>query len=95
MLRLKELRRKHNLSQDQLAELLSVSRNTYSNYERNVREMDHDVILFLADYYKVSLDYIFGRTNNPFIPELLTLDEREYVERSLDLYRDIKKIQKG
>ncbi|WP_169871125.1 helix-turn-helix domain-containing protein [Shouchella patagoniensis] len=91
MKRLAELRYKHNLTQEQLAKLLSVSRNTYANYELGVREMDYSMLVFLANHYKVSIDYIFERTDNPILPEQISTDEAEYVERSLELYRDMKK----
>ncbi|AIC95418.1 helix-turn-helix domain-containing protein [Shouchella lehensis] len=95
MKRLADLRYKHNLTQEQLSKLLSVSRNTYANYELGVREMDYSMLVFLADYYKVSLDYILGRTDNPIMVEQITVDEAEYVQRSLELYRDMKgKIMK-
>ncbi|MED4124046.1 helix-turn-helix transcriptional regulator [Halalkalibacterium halodurans] len=84
--RLVELRKKHNKTQSEIADILGVHRTTYANYEQGTREMDYDLLLKLADYYKVSLDYIFGRTDLPFHIDSYTEDEIQFMMRSLDLY---------
>ena len=59
--RLKELRIDNKLSQDDVAKVLKVARNVYNRYERGVRRIDNEDIVKLADFYKVSTDYIYGR----------------------------------
>lgn len=49
----------------QLAELLNVSQNTYSQYENGVIALTADHLVALADFYCVSVDYLLGRTDNP------------------------------
>lgn len=88
--RLAELRRKHNLTQADVAELLGVHRTTYANYEQGTRAMDHDLLIRLADYYKVSLDYLFERTDIPFDINSYSKDEVELMTGFLDLYRQTK-----
>ncbi|UTR05431.1 helix-turn-helix domain-containing protein [Alkalihalobacillus sp. LMS6] len=88
--RLIELRKSHNLRQGDVAELLNVKQNTYSNYEQGTREMDYHMLLFLADYYKVSLDYIFERTENPIVNNVDFEDESELISNVLSTYRKIK-----
>lgn len=88
--RLVELRDKHNLTQEDIANYLNVARTTYAMYEQGNREMDYVTIIKLADRYKVSLDYLFGRSNNPIYPESYSDDEIEYFIKSLDLYRSMK-----
>ncbi len=61
--RLKELRKKNNLSQYKLAEELGVSRGLLSNYEQGSREPDFNTLMLIADYYCVSIDYLMGITN--------------------------------
>ena len=62
---LKEYRRMHHLTQEDVAKVLGIPKKTYQNYEREVREADSDVLCQLADYYKISLDELVGRQTAP------------------------------
>lgn len=88
--RLAELRHKHNLNQQDVADILNVKRNTYANYEQGTREMHFNMLVTLADHYKVSVDYLLERTDNPIFEDSYSDDEIEYITRSLELYREIK-----
>lgn len=81
---------KNNLRQEDIAEFLGVARSTYAMYEQGNREMDYAMLIKLADFYKVSLDYLFGRTDFPIHPESYTHDEIEFMVRSLGLYKEMK-----
>ena len=61
--RVKELRVDTDTPQKKLAEYLGVKQNTYSDYETGKINMPLEVFFKLADYYKVSLDYLAGRTD--------------------------------
>ena len=63
-LRLKELRVKRKISQLKLALDLNMNQNSISRYETGEREADYETLLKFADYFGVSLDYLFGRTDN-------------------------------
>lgn len=63
--RLRELRLSHNLKQSDMANLLNVSIRTYQRYESSDNETDFKTLILLADYFKVSIDYLLGRTDNP------------------------------
>ena len=63
--RIRDLREDHDLKQRQIAEYLNCSQQVYSNYELGQRDIPTDVLVKLATYYKVSVDYILGLTNNP------------------------------
>ncbi len=63
--RLRDLREDNDLTQTQVAELLGIQQTVYSRYERGIQNIPLEFLLFLADYYRVSTDYILGRTNNP------------------------------
>lgn len=58
---LKELRKNLGLTQQKVADTLNISRVNYTRYETDVSCPDYDTLLLLADFYDVSLDYIFGR----------------------------------
>ena len=60
---IRNLRIDHNYTQKQIAELLHVSQNTYSQYEIGVLNYPIDVLCRLADLYQVSVDYLLGRTD--------------------------------
>jgi transcriptional regulator with XRE-family HTH domain len=61
--KMRDLREDHDLSQQDVAELLNVSQATYSRYESGVLDIPSISLIKLADYYKVSVDYILGRTD--------------------------------
>jgi transcriptional regulator with XRE-family HTH domain len=58
------LRKEHNFSQYKLAEKLGFSRGLIANYEQGQREPDYNTLLVFASFYKVSVDYLLGRTED-------------------------------
>ena len=62
--RLKDLREDNDLTQKQVAEYLLITQQQYSLYERGYRDIPSDFLILLANFYKTSIDYILGRTNN-------------------------------
>lgn len=63
--RLKTLRNGMGKSQKQMAEMVGVTQSTINRYENNESEPVYRVLLWYADTFDVSLDYIFCRTDNP------------------------------
>jgi len=59
--RIRGLREDRDLTQKDLGELLGVSQATYSRYESGKLDIPTDVLLRLADYYHVTVDYLLGR----------------------------------
>lgn len=66
---LKKLRKEHNLTQIALQMETGIEQALLSKYENGLRIPPTDTLLILADYYKVSIDYILCRTDNPYINE--------------------------
>lgn len=66
---IKNLRVDNDIKQKEIAKLLNISQNTYSQYETGVIALTAEVLIKLADYYGVSVDYLLGRTENPNINE--------------------------
>ena len=62
---LRSIREDMDIKQKDIAKYLNVSQNTYSQYETGVISLTAEVLLKLADYYKVSIDYLLDRTDNP------------------------------
>lgn len=61
--KLASLRKLKNLTRKELAEILSISYPALSNYENNERFPDQEMLITIADYFDVSIDYLLGRTN--------------------------------
>lgn len=59
---IRNLRIDNGYTQKQIAELLGISQNTYSQYEIGVLNYPIDALIKLADFYNVSIDYLLGRT---------------------------------
>lgn len=66
-MRLKELRKKRNVSQLKLAMDMGLNQNSISRYETGEREADYKTLIAFADYFNVSIDYLLERTDNPEI----------------------------
>lgn len=66
-MRLKEIRKKHKISQLKMAMDLHTNQNTISRYETGEREAGYKELIAIADYFNVSIDYLLGRTDNPEI----------------------------
>lgn len=65
MLRLKEARESKGYTQQDVADFLKITRAAYTNIENEKRDPDTNTLNKLADYFKVNLDYLLGRTDNP------------------------------
>lgn len=61
--RLKEIRKDKDLTQEDIAKVLSTSQVQYSRYEMGIRLLPIDKLVILADFYNVSTDYLLGLTN--------------------------------
>ncbi|MBQ8164234.1 MAG: helix-turn-helix transcriptional regulator [Clostridia bacterium] len=68
-MRLKELRKKKNITQLKLAMDLNMNQNTISRYETGEREAGYNELIKIADFFNVSIDYLLERTDVPdFFP---------------------------
>lgn len=63
--RLRDIREDNDLTQTQVAEILSIQQTQYSRYERGAVQMSIDKYIVLAKYYNISLDYITGIIDEP------------------------------
>ena len=62
---LRGIREDRDIKQREIAKYLNVSQNTYSQYETGVISLTAEILIKLADYYDVSIDFLLDRTNNP------------------------------
>lgn len=63
--RLTNIRRSKSFTQKQVADGIGISEVGLQNYENGRRKPAFDVLISLADFYDVSLDYLVGRSDDP------------------------------
>ncbi|MBP0981631.1 MAG: helix-turn-helix transcriptional regulator [Oscillospiraceae bacterium] len=63
--RIRDLREDKDMTQAQMGTVLSCSQRVYSNYERGDIDIPTSVLVKIADFHKVSVDYLLERTDNP------------------------------
>ncbi|MGG1481427.1 helix-turn-helix transcriptional regulator [Bacillus smithii] len=82
-IRIKELRTKYGLSQDELAKKLNMKRENISHYERGkITNIPSDVLLKLADILKTNTDYLLGRSDDPGMSN----NQGEIIKESVDKF---------
>jgi len=85
--RLRYLRESIGLSQGDLAKTLNIARTTYSGYENDIREPDFHFIIKIADFYNVTLDFLFGRQLKE---EQIVAPKKEEISLRLKKSRELK-----
>ncbi len=63
--RIKDLREDHDLTQRQIADGIGITQRKYSYIETGVQPLTDDLLVRLARYYGVSIDYLLLQTDNP------------------------------
>lgn len=65
--RLRQLRTDKRLRQEQVADLIGVTKSAISAYENDIRQPSYDILVRFANLYRVSTDYLLGRTDDRVI----------------------------
>ena len=89
--RLKDLREDKDLNQKQVGEIIGTSGNYYGDYENGKRDIPTERMITLAKYYKVSMDYITGLTNDKGGLHKNTTAEQDILSK----YNALSDIRKG
>ena len=90
--RLRTLREGMKISQAKMAALVGTTQTSINRYENQVGLPPHKTLLWYADYFDVSMDYIYGRTDKPqgilydFCPKVLedSAEMRQFIEMCFD-----------
>lgn len=61
--RIQDLRVDSDLTQKEMSEILHISQRSYSHYETGSRNIPIEMLIRIANYYHISLDYLVGRTD--------------------------------
>lgn len=91
---LKNLRIAKDLTQEQLAKELNVSRSTIGMYENASREPDYETLEKIADYFNVDIDYLIGRTNKTTIIPESYFSHQDDTPKILQHYNKLNEIGK-
>lgn len=83
---LKELLEQHNMTQRQLAKELNITPSALGNYIQNIREPDYNTLIRIADYFRVTTDFLLNR------PVSTELTHNE--ELLLHIFRSLSNDQK-
>ena len=62
--RIRDLREDHDMTQQQVADYLSMKQPQYNRYEKGYRDIPSDVLVALANLYDTTTDFILERTDN-------------------------------
>lgn len=92
LLRFRDIRLGRKLSQKTVAEALQISQQTYSDYEHGKTDPNLSTLYRIADFFEVSIDYLFGRNNVLFNVEDESQDERRLVTDFRTLTPELQKM---
>ena len=65
--RIKELREDSDLTQKRMSEYMHISQRAYSHYENGDRSLPVDILIEIAKFHEVSVDYILELTDDPSV----------------------------
>jgi len=88
--RLKELRATISKSQQVISEMAGSTQSSINRFENNQSEAPYKVLLWYADYFDVSMDYIYCRTDKPqgkiyeFKPNIPNTDIKQFIDMCFD-----------
>lgn len=86
--RIRELRKKANLTQKELAKVLNIGKTSLSHYEKEERSIPLEVLIKIANYFEVDINYILGTDN------IIKSDKRILYasEQEIEFLEEIRKI---
>ncbi|AZO95240.1 helix-turn-helix domain-containing protein [Halocella sp. SP3-1] len=84
--RIKQLRNEKGITQDDLATYLGVSRSTVAGYETAKRKPEYETLQKIASYFKVSVDYLLGNTNERHPADKLLNEKDLEIQELLDRF---------
>ena len=89
--RIRELREDNDLTQREVAEMLGMSQTGYSKYETGTNDIPTAILIKLADFYNVSIDYLVGRVQLDVYGETRK-QTHEAIDGIVSLLEDMKKM---
>lgn len=95
-LRIRELRKKHGMSQEDLGRKVDRSKSVISSYENNIKIPPVDILTQMAVIFNVSLDYLVGIDKNEMLSvEGLNEHQKSLIQQILHELKDNRKVGVG
>lgn len=91
--RLRDIREDFDKKQEDIAQILQITRQQYQLYESGKRELPMHLFMKLARYYNVSLDYLAGMIDEPKM--IYDQNQKDFDKQLLEKYREKKEYQKA
>lgn len=88
--RICELRKDRNMTQDDLAEYLNVTRSSISNYETGLNEPSLESVRKLSTLFNVSSDYLLELTKEKYNLNLESKENKEVIIKIFNILKDYK-----
>lgn len=82
---LRELRKRKNLTQEEMSKILNLGSTTYKNYENKITEPSIETLVKLADYFNVSIDELVGRETDTINLKFLNETEAYLIRKILKM----------
>lgn len=76
--RLKYLRKKSKLTQQQIADTLGIKRSTYARYETGDHEPDYRTLCQIANHFHVSTDFLIRKTIEKGLESSISIEQEKY-----------------
>lgn len=83
--KLREFRKRKNLTQEEMSKILNLGSTTYKNYENKITEPSIDTLVKLADYFHISLDELVGRPTENVNLNALSENEAYLIRKILQM----------
>jgi len=86
---IKKLRERNKLTQTELAQVLNISKSMVSSYETGQRSPSYDVLIKIARFFNVSMDYLYGFKSDMYVSiEGLEEKEKQMVRNLIEIFRE-------
>ena len=97
---LRLLRNERNMSQQDLADVLKISKSAINMYERGERQPNFETLEIIADFFNVDIDFLLGRTDKTtkvIMPSTLAahFDGSEYTEEEINKIKEFAAFVKA
>ncbi len=90
MKNLRVIRKQYNISMKKLGEAMNLGESTISQYESGNREPSFDILIRIADYFNVSIDYLLGRSESSAVTTPQAVSQINYDDETTVILEFLK-----
>lgn len=89
----KSLRERKDLTQEEIAPMLGVTRSAVGNWEQGIREPDRETLEVIADFFNVDMNYLLGTQTDEYFADARTRQVAEKIYGNKALFKLFETIQ--